>query len=94
MSTMMAAGSNPESASLIVGMAIATYVAVLATIGFFARRFLTQQASNHKDTLRALTLLEHLDGRMPRNAKRRMRALEDVSHRHPGKGARSVPNPP
>lgn len=68
--------------TLVIGMGVATYVAVLATLGFFARRFLSQQTANHADTLRALALLEHLDGQVPRNAKRRMRDLERITHRH------------
>lgn len=87
---MMAAGNGVETQPLIIGMGVATYAAMLATLGFFARRFLTQQASNHQDTLKALALLERLNQRMPRNAKRRMRQLETASHHHPRRsGARS-----
>lgn len=66
MAMMVAAGPSPAAVSLIVGMGISTWVAILTTVGYFARRFLTQQQNNHGDTLKALNVLEDVKAELPR----------------------------
>lgn len=36
------------------------------TVGYFARRFLTQQASNHRDTTEAVRTLHVIEGELPK----------------------------
>lgn len=66
MSMMVAAGPSPAGITLIVGMGVSTWVAVLATVGYFARRFLSQQSSNHDDTVKALNALETIKSELPK----------------------------
>jgi hypothetical protein len=76
----LAQGPSGGAISLIVGMGIATYAAVLATIGYFASRFLRQQRDNHRDTLEALQLLKSLR-RGQGKQSRRLEHLELVHSR-------------
>lgn len=75
--TIASAGPIGEGVTLIVGMGVATYAAMLATLGYFANRFLNQQRSNHADTLEALTLLRTMQSKLPKH-DRRLKRLEHI----------------
>lgn len=49
--------TGPSSAvvALIVGTGTVTIGAMWQAVGYYARRFLTQQSNNHRDTLEALS---------------------------------------
>lgn len=50
----------------VIGTGTVSLGATLQTIGWAARRFVAQQASNHQDTLKALDALEDIRKELPR----------------------------
>lgn len=72
---------SATAVALIVGMGVSTWVAIMSTVGYFARKFLTQQASNHADTLEALEIARDIQYRLPK-LHRRVRKLEQAGKRH------------
>lgn len=70
---------------LIVGMGVSTWAAILATVGFYARRFMSQQASNHKTSVETLQMVQEFERQLPRIAKRvkrleRQNKIHDDTH--------------
>lgn len=69
---------SSSTVALIVGMGVSTWVAVLAVVGYFARGFLRQQNSNHRDTLAGLDQLRQIKSALPR-IEWRLTRLEAVA---------------
>lgn len=65
MSAIVATGPSSETIGLVVGCAVATVTAILSALGWLTRRFISQQASNHQDTRKALSALEDIRAELP-----------------------------
>jgi hypothetical protein len=57
---------SPLAIGLIVGAVPVTIGAVYQIVGYFARRFLTQQAENHKDTLEVVRSVHQIQNELPK----------------------------
>jgi hypothetical protein len=81
MHELAAAGPSPVAVSLIVGMGVSTWVAVLAVVGWFARRFMDQQRANHQDTQETLRMVRVIESELPAVVKR-VKRLERGHRQH------------
>lgn len=65
MSAIMASAPSGSAVGLIVGTGTVTIAAMWATVGYFAKRFLSQQERNHADTLEALGIAREIRSQLP-----------------------------
>lgn len=66
MITTLASGPSGGAVGLIVGTGTVTVAAIWSVLGYFARRFLSQQTSNHRDTQEALGAVKIIRDELPR----------------------------
>lgn len=84
----MASGPTSAGITLVIGVGVATVVAIYSMIGYVAKQYLTQQRSNHADTLQALDIARDVQKRLKHMDKhvKKLRRVQAAYAMEPTRG--------